>query len=278
MDLKKLKEPFPAEDIEWRIQSSGKGNSGIWALVLAYVTARAITDRLDAVCGMEGWQNDFKDSANGGTLFLDEIGDMAYSTQAKILRVLEARVVEPVGSNKKKEVDVRIICATNKNLEEEITKNNFRSDLYYRINEVSITLPPLRERLSDLHLMLSQMFDQYNKEFSKEIKGISVSALGVLQGHSWPGNIRELRNVIKRTMAITDHDTIWVEHLPVHLRTTDVETIFDSENIMSLREMEKIYITKVLMFVQGNKTKASKLLKIDRSTLYEKIAKYNIVI
>jgi two-component system response regulator HydG len=216
------------------------------------------------------------EAANGGTLFLDEIGDMAINTQAKILRALEDRTIEPIGENKRVSVDVRIIAATNRHLMDEVKEGNFRNDLFFRLNEITVTLPPLRDRRGDMHLLLQQMMDAYNEEFKKEVKGISVPALGVLQNHTWPGNIRELRNIIKRAVLVSDHDTIWIEHLPVYLNTLDVNTLFDPQNILPLSEVEKMYISQVLMHTRGNKSKAAKLLKIDRSTLYEKISRYEI--
>lgn len=216
------------------------------------------------------------EAANGGTLFLDEIGDMAVNTQAKILRALENRTIEAVGSNQRVNVDVRVIAATNRKLEDAVSDGSFRNDLYYRLNEISITLLPLRDRRGDLHLLLQQLMDEYNQKFDKQVKGISIPALGVLQNHHWPGNIRELRNVIQRAVLVSDHDTIWIEHLPVHLHTVDISTLFQPDNVLPLREVEKMYITQILSWCKGNKTRAAKVLEIDRSTLYEKITRYNI--
>lgn len=229
--------------------------------------------------------------ADGGTLFLDEIGNMNLSTQAKILRVIEEKQIQPIGSNSKIKVDVRIIAATNKDLKEAIKNNEFRSDLYYRISEVIIEIPPLRERLCDLHLILSEIIEEYNKELNKNVNSITVAALGLLQKHSWPGNIRELKNVIKNTMLfLRDSDEqILAEHLPTQIITNmnDIKqnekkissseflnSIISSDKLLSLDEMINLYINYVLKSVNYNKSKAAEILKINRSTLYEKLKNF----
>ncbi len=250
----------------------------------------------DAVSNLEG---KFKE-ASGGTLFLDEIGDMSPTMQAKILRALENREIQPVGSSKTVKVDIRLLAATNKNLEKAIAEKEFRNDLFYRINEITVSLLPLRERLSDLHLILWDIIQEYNKEFNKKIESVSVAALGLLQKHDWPGNVRELRNIIKRTMLlISGHTTqIFVEHLPVQFSpdvskngsgesylapgappvplSSSAMNVFLGDRMMSLEEIEKNYISMVLEKNSHNKSKAARILGIDRTTLYEKIRKYRI--
>jgi len=244
------------------------------------------------------------EAASGGTLFLDEIGDMSLKMQSKILRALETREIQPVGSNKNIKVDVRVIAATNKNLEEAVMKKEFRSDLFFRLNEVIMKMPPLRERQNDLHLILWDMVEEYNKEFNKNVEAISLSALGLLQKHTWPGNIRELRNVVKRMMLLIGENTaqIFAEYLPVQLIDDDksnagaklikeaTENIFQSiisddisdiakktpGELPSLETIECKYIDFVLKSVKNNKSKAAQILKIDRTTLYEKIRKFDI--
>ncbi|HOT74547.1 MAG TPA: sigma-54 dependent transcriptional regulator [Candidatus Wallbacteria bacterium] len=253
-----------------------------------------------ASCDMEG---KFK-QADGGTLFLDEIGDMSLKMQAKILRALETREIQPIGSSKNVKVDVRVIAATNKNLDEAVAKKEFRSDLYFRINEVMIKIPPLRERINDLHLILMEMIEEYNKEFDKKISAITLAALGLLQKHNWPGNIRELRNITKRTMLLIGPGTeqIFAEHLPVNInadannsaaesknltiadsllnflvsQSSDGLTKLNPENLLCLEELEKNYIQFVLKATKNNKSQTARILKIDRTTLYEKISKYKI--
>lgn len=238
--------------------------------------------------------------ADGGTLFLDEIGDMSLKMQAKILRALETREIQPIGSSKNIKVDVRVIAATNKNLDEAVEKKEFRSDLYFRINEVAFKIPPLRERMNDMHLILMEMIEEYNKEFNKKVSSITLATLGLLQKHNWPGNVRELRNTIKRTMLFINESTeqIFAEHLPVQMsgdsglsasiaRNSAAANPFvfsasapqeptDADKLLSLDELEGQYIKFVLKAVKNNKTRAAKILKIDRTTLYEKIGKYKI--
>ena len=253
-----------------------------------------------ATADMEG---KFK-QADGGTLFLDEIGDMSLKMQAKILRALETREIQPIGSSKNIKIDVRVIAATNKNLEEAVPAKEFRSDLYFRINEVMIKLPPLRERKNDLHLILMEMIEEYNKEFNKKIASVTIAALGLLQNHTWPGNIRELRNVVKRTMLLMNPETekIFVEHLPFQVteealqsaeanknlnmanslinflisQSSDGLAKLDPEKLLPLDYLEGKYIEFVLKATKNNKSKTARILKIDRTTLYEKISKYNI--
>ena len=242
--------------------------------------------------------------ADGGTLFLDEIGDMSLKMQAKILRALETREIQPIGSSKNIKIDARVIAATNKNLEEAVPAKEFRSDLYFRINEVMIKLPPLRKRVNDLHLILMEMIDEYNKEFNKKITSVTIAALGLLQKHNWPGNVRELRNVVKRAMLLISPETekLFVEHLPFQVsegfpqsaktnknlntadslinflisQSSDGLTKLDPENLLPLDYLEGKYIQFVLKAAKNNKSKAARILKIDRTTLYEKINKYNI--
>lgn len=251
----------------------------------------------DAVSNLEG---KFKE-ASGGTLFLDEIGDMSPTMQAKILRALENREIQPVGSSKTVKVDIRLLAATNKDLEKAIAAKEFRNDLFYRINEITVTLLPLRRRQCDLHLILWDMIQEYNKEYNKNIESVSLSVLGLLQKHDWPGNVRELRNIIKRTMLlISDFTTqVFAEHLPVQF-APDVArngatvpaagmqsapapvadsfsmSVFAGDRMMSLEEIEKNYISLVLEKNSFNKSKAARILGIDRTTLYEKIKKYQI--
>lgn len=222
------------------------------------------------------------EQADGGTLFLDEIGDMPLSAQAKILRIIDQKKVTRIGDSKSRDIDIRIIAATNKDIEQEVALGNFRSDLYYRLNEVTIQLLPLREREEDLHLLIEEIISEFNQKLGRNFKGISVAALGILEKHEWPGNIRELKNIIKRAMLFNDAEQIWVETLPITLHSlSGNESPKNSESSAadgfdSLEDMEKKYILRVLEHTRWKKKAALDILKIGRTTLYEKLRKYNI--
>lgn len=220
-------------------------------------------------------------AARGGTLFLDEIGEIPPYAQVKLLRVLDQRRFEPVGSTEHVPLDARIVCATNKDLETEIRAGRFRLDLYHRLCEFVITLPPLRDRLEDLPFLISAFIDEFSLEFGKNVHGISVAALGVLQRHSWPGNIRELRNIIRQAV-FRCHGKIWVEDLPVAVNGGDAEVAkslsdgrFRSDaDVPTLDELERRHIAEVLRYCRGNKSRTAKLLGIQRKTLYNKLEIY----
>ncbi len=215
--------------------------------------------------------------ANGGTLFLDEIGDMSLKTQAKVLRALQENEITPVGDTKTYPVDVRIIAATNKNLQDEIEKGNFRQDLYYRLNVIELYVPSLRERIEDIPLLADFFIKKFAAEKRIEPKEISNEAMNVLMSYSWPGNVRELQNLIERLMIMVPDDKILPKHIPYPINKTTPE----SEALLSLKEakesFEKEYITKVLKITHWNISQASKLLGIERSYLHKKIKKYEIV-
>ncbi len=218
--------------------------------------------------------------ANKGTLFLDEIGDMPLNMQAKLLRVLEDGVVVPVGSEKMISVDVRIISATNHDLAKLVEQKKFRQDLFFRIKGVSITVPPLRERPGDIKELVHFFIDQSNSEIGTNIKGVSESAMRVLENHSWPGNIRQLRNCIKTMVVLTENDILDLNDLPpeiykVHQLAGPTEISQDLGGI-SLDQLEKKAISETLSSVQGNREKAAKILGIGERTLYRKIKEYNI--
>ncbi|BBB33670.1 two-component system, NtrC family, nitrogen regulation response regulator NtrX [Thermotomaculum hydrothermale] len=214
--------------------------------------------------------------ANGGTLFLDEIGDMSLKTQAKVLRALQENEITPVGETKSYPVDVRIIAATNKNLQDEIEKGNFRQDLYYRLNVIELYVPSLRERIEDIPLLAEFFVKKFAAEKKIEPKEITNEAMNILMSYSWPGNVRELQNLIERLMIMVPDDKILPKHIPYPINKTTPE----SEALLSLKdakeEFEKEYITKVLKITHWNISQASKLLGIERSYLHKKIKKYNI--
>lgn len=215
-------------------------------------------------------------SAHGGTLFLDEIVEIPTHIQVKLLRVLQDGVVRSIGDTKSYRTDVRIISATNTRTEEALKLGKLRYDLYYRLSFVLLRLPPLRERLEDLPLLVDHFIMLFNKQFKKKIRGISPEALEVLSYHQWPGNIRELENAIGRAFALTNSDVITLADLPPELRNgRELKT---KESIVSVREAEKELIQRALIETNGNKTRAARLLGIGRKTLYIKMKKYNIKI
>lgn len=212
-----------------------------------------------------------------GTLFLDEIGDMPLTAQAKILRIIEEGEFESVGGIKTIQIDNRIIVASNKNLLKKVELGEFRDDLYYRLNEVKINLPSLREKKEDIPVLIDYFIQNFNHHFGKKVKGISDTALSYLMRHNWPGNARELRNVIKRAVVLIDTDTIWLEHLPVEVKICPVgEKISPPTEIMSLKDMEMQYIEKILQNIGWNKSKAARILEISRHRLDRKISAYNL--
>ncbi|MBI4765910.1 MAG: sigma-54-dependent Fis family transcriptional regulator [Deltaproteobacteria bacterium] len=216
--------------------------------------------------------------ASGGTLFLDEIGDMGFSVQAKILRVLETGIIERVGSNQLIRTNVRVIAATNKNLRLLLDEEKFREDLYYRLNEIHIEIPPLKERKSDIPLLANHFLNLFSSLFQKNIKGLSEEVLDLFMNHEWPGNIREMKNVIKASVILSDDPTILLGSLPDEIRRTKSQKVFLSKEIGSLEGLEKQHITKLLMENDWNKTKTAQILNISRPTLNAKIKQYGIII
>jgi two-component system response regulator AtoC len=220
------------------------------------------------------------EEANGGTLFLDEIGELPMSLQVKLLRALQEEEIRPLGSNKSIKVDIRIIAATAKDLAEAVKNNTFRDDLYYRINVLPIVLPPLRERKEDIPLLVDHFIRKFNLRLNKTVRGIHASAIQRLMEHTWRGNVRELENVIERTMVMMDHDIINIEDLPSEVRE-DSETSdpFSSDTLSIKRNtgfLEKILIERALEQTKGNRTQAAKLLEISHPTLLYKIKEYSI--
>ena len=207
-------------------------------------------------------------AADGGTIFLDEISDMSLAMQVKLLRVLQDKEVCMVGSNRMRKVDVRILAATNKDLHGLVKKGLFREDLFYRLNVITIVIPPLKERGDDILLLAHHFLTQFAAESGKAMPRFSDEALQSLRSYNWPGNVRELENVIQRLVVMTDGDLIEVPDLPSLMRFCALrKTGF----YRTLAEVENEYITNVLSSVDGNKTKAAEILGIDRKTLREKL-------
>ena len=216
--------------------------------------------------------------ADNGSLFLDEIGDMSVSAQAKILRAVEHHEFERIGGEQSVRSHARIIAATNQVLSELVSQRKFREYLYYRLNEVCIELPPLRERKDDIPLFVSVFIDEFNREFDKKVKGVSDVAMKYLMQHNWPGNIRELKSVIKRGMLVTRREQIWLEDLSFQVELPVEEIEYLGNRDLSLDAMEKEHIQRVLQLSKGIKKQACKLLRISRSTLDKKLAKYKVVV
>ena len=206
-------------------------------------------------------------AADSGTIFLDEIGNAPLSVQTRLLRVLQEKEVSMIGSHKTVKINVRIIAATNADLEQLVRDGQFREDLYYRLNVVSIVTPPLRERVQDILPIASHMLQKYGAEYNKPGIGISDEAAMRLKKHSWPGNIRELENVIQR-MIIMAGNTIEVSDVPEYLKYPAPR---ESGNLEPLRDVERAHIRKVLEAVGNNKTRAAEILQIDRKTLRQKL-------
>lgn len=224
--------------------------------------------------------------AKSGTLFLDEITNLSDSVQAKLLRVIQERKIHHLGGKKDIEIDVRIIVATNLDIAAEVNEGNFRSDLYHRLNEFSIEIPPLRERQEDIIPLALHFLDEANKEFKKEIKGISNDAVKMLLDYKWPGNIREIKNVIKKAALLTDSDRITSSILPS--MKTDNSFGQDCQSALAkgsslkelkgklTRDLERQVIEKALEQAKNNKSQAARILKIDRMTLYSKMKAFGL--
>ncbi|OQX88185.1 hypothetical protein B6D60_02545 [candidate division KSB1 bacterium 4484_87] len=220
------------------------------------------------------------EQANGGTIFLDEIGLMSPATQAKVLRVLEDKKFERVGGNELIEVDVRVISATNANLEEAIKKNEFREDLYYRLNKYPIKLPPLRDRKEDIPLLAAHFIRKYVEQEEKEIEGISPEALELLMAYNWPGNVRELENAIERAVVLANTKEIMSKDLPAAVRSIGERKIYESDETLAswIERLEEQALRQALLENEGNISKTAKKLGIGRATIYRKAKKYGLPI
>jgi two-component system response regulator HydG len=216
--------------------------------------------------------------ADGGTLFLDEVGEIPSSLQPKLLRALEEHTVRPVGGNDEIGFDVRVIAATNRDLEAEVEKHEFREDLYYRLNVIQVDVPPLRARGTDILRLARHFAEEIAARSDKQVTGVSRAAAERLLEYSWPGNVRELRNAMERAVALTRFDEIAVEDLPAKVRSYrggDVAVAGDDPGELStLEAVERRYILHVLKTVGDNKSLAARILGLDRKTLYRKLRRY----
>jgi len=219
------------------------------------------------------------ESAQGGTLFLDEIGNLSYEIQVKLLRALQERKVRRIGSNKDLDVDVRIVVATNEDLAVSVSKGDFREDLYHRLNEFKITVPALRNRIEDINLFANYFLDLSNNELNKDISGFSPEVMDRFKSYSWPGNLRELRNVIRRSVLLSPEKKVELISLPNEIlnNSSSNNVIMEGSNLKLIQAAnEKELIVSTLRKVNYNKSKAARLLNIDRKTLYNKIKQYRI--
>lgn len=210
----------------------------------------------------------FFQAADGGTLFLDEISNTSQSMQAKLLRVLQEKEINMIGSNKTQKIDISIIAATNVELKTLVEKGTFREDLYYRLNVIPINLPPLRDREDDILLLMNHFAEKYAKEINKQIPEITDAVIKIFQNYYWPGNVRELENIIQRLVLMSDESIIDVPDLPVSMKYSALSGKGINK---TLDEVVKEHIKNVLASVNGNKSKAASILGIDRKTLREKI-------
>lgn len=213
-------------------------------------------------------------AANGGTIFLDEIGNLSYEVQIQLLRALQERKIRPVGSTQEISVDIRLVSATNENLEQAIEKGTFREDLYHRINEFTLRMPDLKERKEDILLFANFFLDQANKELDKHLIGFDTKASQALLSYHWPGNIRQMKNIVKRATLLAQGSFITLLELGTELLETPVST--STSMALHNEETEKEHILEALRQTGNNKSKAAQLLDIDRKTLYNKLKLYNI--
>jgi two-component system response regulator HydG len=222
------------------------------------------------------------EAAQRGTIFLDEVGNLSYDVQVKLLRAIQERTVQPIGSNKEIKVDVRILTATNDDLSESVRKGEFREDLYHRLNEFKLKVPSVKERGSDLYEFLDFFREGANAELGRHVKGFDPEVLRIFETYEWPGNLREIRNVVKRAVLLTTDDTVTVQALPPEMMQSMREArtrektagVYDLKALQEVQEKEMIL--KTLQEVRYNKSKAARILNIDRKTLYLKMDKYGI--
>jgi len=216
------------------------------------------------------------ETADGGTVFLDEIGEMTPALQSKLLRFLEEKTFKRVGALNDIRVDVRVIAATNRNLEEEVKANRFREDLFYRLQVMPIHLPPLRERKGDVLVLANYFIDRFNGEFRKRVKGLSPAAADTLNQYPWPGNVRELRNAIERAMLLVDRDRLEPEDFTTLTRTVSPTQFRLPEEGVNLDDVERQLLTQALERASGNQTQAAQLLGINRDQVRYRIEKFGL--
>ncbi len=215
------------------------------------------------------------EEADGGTVFLDEIADLSPSLQAKLLRVIDDHEIRPLGSTQGRKVDIRIIAATNKDIQKTVKEGLCREDLYYRLNVITLTLPPLRERKEDLLVLAKHFLNKYALEIGKPVKKIHDSAIRLLMDYSWPGNVRELQNIMERAVLITDREAIFPEHLPEGLKTSNSFLLKTLDQSLSIENYTKLFIEKYQS--TASEQKLAEMLGITRKALWEKRKKWGMV-
>lgn len=213
------------------------------------------------------------EEASGGTLFLDEIGELELALQAKILRSIQEKEIERIGGNKKIKIDIRLIASTNRDLKKEVQLKSFRTDLYYRLNVVEVKLPPLRERQSDIPLLVTHFIDKFSQRENKHIFSVSSDVMKIFVGYSWPGNLRELENVMERAVVLAKNDVIGVKDIPSDIKKGAEENSYPGI-LKPLKEVEFESIVKAINAFNGNKSKAAKVLGITRKALYSRLKEY----
>ena len=228
-----------------------------------------------AFTGAQHGKQGLLEAAQGGTLFLDEIGDIPVDLQAKLLRALQEREVKPVGSTERRRIDVRIIAATHRDLESAIKSGTFRQDLYFRLNVVQVKLPPLRERKSDIPLLVTSFLDKFSDP-QQPPRTISEDAMRQLIGYDWPGNVRELENAIERAVALGSGPIVHVADLPSNLQYPTTERVPDKNELLPLEELERRAILRTLRETGGDKLAAARILGIGKTTLYRKLKQYHL--
>ena len=234
-----------------------------------------------AFTGADRDKKGFFEEADTGSIFLDEIGELSLNLQVKLLRVLQENEIRPLGDSKTRKIDVRVIAATSKKLEDEVKKGGFRKDLFYRLNVLPINIPPLRDRVEDIPVLSNHFLEKFNKKFNKNISEISTGALSLLIKHSWPGNVRELENIIERAVIFSEKKIILPENLPkefgIKAGAARIDDFFKGFSIKEARKiMEKRLILRALESTGGNRTKSAKLLEISHPSLLSKIKTYKI--
>jgi DNA-binding NtrC family response regulator len=260
---------------------SGRAKGPLVKVHCAALTASLLESELfghekGSFTGAVGQKRGRFELADGGTIFLDEIGEIDLQTQVKLLRVLQERQFERVGGEESISVDVRVVCATHKDLLKEIEKGNFREDLYYRLNVVHLVVPPLRERREDIPLLLTTFLTQFNEENGRSIEGFSTQAKRALLAYDWPGNIRELRNGIESAVVLARSSVIEVEDLPQQIAQAQGAGSVSLDVGITLAEAEQRLIISTLAQCGGNKTRAAEVLGIGRKTLHRKLQDYHI--
>jgi DNA-binding NtrC family response regulator len=228
-----------------------------------------------AFTGAETTRIGLLEAAQGGTVFLDEVGDMPPSMQVKLLRVIQERNLYRLGSSKPVALDIRLISASNKELDQEVEQGRFRQDLYYRLKVVQLRVPALRERKEDIPILINHFLEKFNQAYRKNVQGFAREALDLLMNYSFPGNVRELENIVSGAVALAGGELIHAEDIPADLESFEVQTL-GTQELVSLEEQEKAYIVRVLEATGGNRVMAARILGLPRTTLWRKIKKFGL--